>query len=259
MISDQLFNAQLLRQQRKIKVLENSLYRWICFNDEQAIQSCMLLKYPAKLILPYQQFMMMWQLLLPGRLPKQACLLGLGGGDIIRYLRKHWPLMNILAIDKEPAMAKLASEHFFIQPDDRLTIEIAKAENFIKKTGQYDLTLIDLVTDNQLPDFLLTLDFWNSCHKNASKDGVIVLNFISDSETTFVTLLEILREVFGSLPFCLSVPEHKNVVLLINSSEQRIQDINKLKRQAEKLQKQSELPFQECVDILAKDNEGLFI
>ena len=48
-------------QQNRLTVIENKLFRWLCFDDQQAIQSCMLLTEPEKLILPYQQFMMMWQ------------------------------------------------------------------------------------------------------------------------------------------------------------------------------------------------------
>lgn len=254
---EQLSNAQLLisqqTQQGSVKIFENKLFRWLCFNNEEAIQSCMLRKHPATLSLPYQQFMMMWQLL-SEQLPQRACLLGLGGGDMVRYLRETFPVMEILAVDSNPLIAQLASKFFHIQPDKSLTIEIAEAEDFITKPDQYDLLLIDIIVDRTLPVNFLTGDFWQHCQQRVNKQGVIVLNVILETEQHFIQLLEILRKEFGYLPFCMGVPDHKNIVLLMPLQECNRLTLGQLEQRSVELKQKSDLPYQQCVEILAKDN-----
>ncbi len=251
MIIDQLSNPQLVAEQGQIKVFENSLFRWLCFDDEEAIQSCMLKNNPARLNLPYQLFMMMWQLLVNTQ-PSTACLLGLGGGDMVRYLRKNFPSMKLQIIEYDSDVAKLASEYFLIQPEqNQLTVEIADAKEFIKNSQQHDLLFIDIVADNKLPDFLFTESFWQHCYQKINDDGVMIINFISESENKFLELLKILRNKFGHLPLCMGVPDHKNIVLLVPTGN--IPKLDELKRRSKELQ-QSGLPFNECMDILVKDN-----
>ena len=224
MMIEQLQNGRVLFSesvgQAVITVLENKLYRWLCFNDEQAIQSCLNLESPEKLVLPYQQYMMMWRLLAKDKAPSSASILGIGGGDIIRFLRSSFPSIKITAVDNEPRIAQIASEYFLIKPDQvYLTLQIEDAQIFIKKPHRHDLLLIDIVANNVLPYFLAKLSFWQDCHASLNEAGIMVVNFIPDSKSHFLLVLDMLRDVFGHLPFCLEVPEHKNVVLLMPYEE----------------------------------------
>ena len=260
---EQLSNPQLLVTQQTtqgdIKVFENSLFRWLCFDDEQAIQSCMSRQEPTKLILPYQQFMMMWSLLRVDSPPTQACLLGLGGGDMVRYLRKHFPSMNVLAVDSDPVIAKLATKYFSLTPDQKkLIIEIANAENIIQKLHNQDLLLIDIVVRNQLPEFLLKTSFWQDCYSSLNENGIMVVNVIPDSESEFLNLLKTLREIFGHIPLCMGVPDHKNIVLLMPLLETSMPSLSQLKQRITKLQTQADLPYEQCIEILTRDNVQTF-
>jgi len=262
MMTDQLSNGQLIATRQSlsgvIKVFENSLFRWICLEDEQAIQSCMLKDQPTSLILPYQQFMMMWQLLLREKTPASVCLMGVGGGDIVRYLSHTFPALDLLAVDHDPEIARVACEFFLLQPDQQhFTIEIAAAERFIKKPAQFDLLLIDIVADNAMPGFIFDVDFWRDCHSNLKTGGVLVANIIPQSEGSFVKLLEIIQAVFGHLPLCMDVPEHKNVVLLLALTQDSVPSINELQQRSVELKNNSDLPFDECMTILRKDNAML--
>ena len=241
--------------QAELRVFENKLFRWLCFDDEQAIQSCMLLAEPEKLILPYQQFMMMWQLLQRENPPTTASLLGLGGGDIIRYLQKYFPLMKIVAVDNEPQIARIASEHFLVRPDQKqLTLQIEDAKEFIKKPHQHDLLLIDIVENNKLPGFLSEILFWKNCKESLNENGIMIANIVPESEEHFLNTLKMLKNVFGHLPLCLEVPEHKNIVLLMPLSFKAIPSNTELQKQCLESQENSDLPFLQCVEILEKDN-----
>ena len=242
-------------QQGTFNVLENKLFRWLCVDEEQAIQSCMCIAKPAKLNLPYQQFMMMWQLLSTEKSPHSTGLIGIGGGDIIRYLQKNFPQMEITAVDNEPQIAKIANEHFVIKPEQKkLTLQIENAEQYIKQNHQHDLLLIDVVADSLLPDFLSKIDFWKNCHASLNGNGIMVVNVIPESEEHFLNILEILRNVFGYIPLCVDVPEHKNIVLLVPRSEDMLPSLNMLKQRSAEQQKTSGLPFMQCVEIIEKNN-----
>jgi len=234
-------------------VFENKHFRWLCFDDEDAIQSCMPLAEPEKLVLPYQHFMMMWQLFCGETLPSRASLLGIGGGDIIRYLRSTFPNMKITAVDNDPHMAQLANKYFLIKPvQEQLTLQIEEAQTYIKKTQRNDLLFIDIVANNVLPELLYALSFWKDCHASLTENGIMAVNIIPESEAGFVKILEMLRDIFGHLPLCMGVPDHKNIVLLMSMSA--TPKLNDLRLRGVELQKNSLLPFSLCVDILAKDN-----
>lgn len=241
--------------QAELRIFENKLFRWLCFDDEQVIQSCMLLSEPTKLILPYQQFMMMWPLLQRQNTPLTVSLLGIGGGDIIRYLQMAFPLMKIVAVDNEPQIAQIASEYFLIRPDQKqLTLQIEDAKEFIKKPQRHDLLLIDIVENNKLPGFLSEIPFWKSCKESLNENGIMIANIVPESAEHLLNILKMLKKVFGYLPLCLEVPEHKNIVLLMPRSFKAIPSKAELQKQCLKLQKGSELPFSQCGEILEKDN-----
>lgn len=242
-------------QQGRYTIFENKLFRWLCFDDERAIQSCMSLIKPEKLLLPYQSFMMMWQFLYKETLPVSVSLLGMGGGDLIRYLRSTFPLMKITAVDNEPQMARVASEYFLIKPDqEKLTLQIEDAQEFIKKSFRHDLLLIDIVENNRLPNFLSDISFWQDCRSSLNVNGIMVVNIIPESQNHFLGILKMLRNVFGSLPLCIEVPEHKNIVLLMPLASDGMPSLSELQRRSAMLQMESELPFQECMEILVRDN-----
>jgi len=241
--------------QGTFNILENKLFRWLCVNEEQAIQSCMCIAEPAELILPYQQFMMMWQLLCSEKSSHSTCLIGIGGGDIIRYLQKTFPTMEITAVDNEPQIAKIASKHFLIKPEQKkLTLQIESADQYVGKNHQHDLLLVDVVANSVLPSFLSEIGFWKNCHASLNEHGMMVVNVIPESEAHFLNILEVLRSVFGHIPLCVDIPDHKNIVLLILRSEDMVPSLNTLNQKGVEQQKNSVLPFAKCVEILAKNN-----
>jgi len=247
--------ANYKSEQAELRIFENKIFRWLCFDDEQAIQSCMLLAEPAKLILPYQQFMMMWQLLQGENTLTTASLLGIGGGDIIRYLQRAFPLMKIVAVDNEPQIAQIASKYFRVQPDQKqLTLQIEDAKEFIKNSQRHDLLLIDIVENNKPPGFFSEISFWKNCKESLNENGIMIVNIIPESAEYLLNTLKMLKKVFGYLPLCMEVPEHKNIVLLMPLSFKAMPSSAELQKQCLRLQKDSELPFLQCVEILQKDN-----
>lgn len=241
----------------EIEVFEDEQSRWLCRDGSQTIHSCMSLLEPSRLELSYQRFMMAWQIFSVGKFPASALVLGLGGGDSVRYLRAHFPDTNITAVEIDADIAKIACEHFLLQPQpDKLQLCIQDAGDFMQHYQQQtDLILLDMLVAEQMPAFMFAQQFWQDCKDALSGNGQIVVNTLLASSDQFSELLQCLQRVFGYLPVCMGVPEHRNVVLLIGSQALAETSIEKLIEVAKSLSADKDIDFMQCVDALARDNK----
>ena len=255
---EQDWQGELLRSfdglQGELHIRQDDERRWLSFTDSPAIQSCMLHSDHAQLVLPYQQTMMMWPLFVTST-ARRAVLMGVGGGDMIRYLQQHYPDISIQAVDEDPVMLQAACEYFAIKPGQSLALQVDEAEQYVQRLQQpLDVLLIDIVADDATPGCLYKRSFWQACQHGLSATGIMIVNVIPDSESDFVSLLEQLRSVFGQLPVCASVPGHRNVVLFVPSEQCMVQGLDELRVRAETLHRQTSLPVDEFLDVLKKDN-----
>ena len=77
-----------------LSVAENTHYRWLLFDD--VVQSIMLKRKPYKLTIPHQYFLMLPLLF---SYPKNIIELGLGGGNLVRFLNHISPTSKIISIE----------------------------------------------------------------------------------------------------------------------------------------------------------------
>jgi len=91
--------------------------------------------------------------LLPkGYLPKSVLLLGLGGGSVIKYLRRRYPLARLTTVEIDPVMVEVAKKHFHIDSVKNLKIINNDAVAFIKNAKEkYSLILVDCFHGHQTP------------------------------------------------------------------------------------------------------------
>lgn len=83
--------------------------------------------------------------LLPkGYRPESILVLGLGGGSVIRYLRRRYPSARLTAVEIDPVMIDIARKHFGVGKVKSLTIVNTDAVKFIKETKRkFSLILVD--------------------------------------------------------------------------------------------------------------------
>ncbi|HLV15303.1 MAG TPA: fused MFS/spermidine synthase [Xanthomarina sp.] len=105
-------------------------------------------------------------------------LLGLGGGSVIQTLREDFKFQeHITAIEIDPVIIRIAKDEFKLQNTDNLEIVCADALHYIEKTqASFDLIIIDLFIDTQVPEEFLKLPFWETILKRSSTQGVILFN-----------------------------------------------------------------------------------
>jgi len=78
----------------QITISENEHYRWLAFDD--VIQSVMHLRCPEKLTLPHHYAALLPLLFFK---PKKIIELGLGGGNLSRFLSTLHPDIHVLSIE----------------------------------------------------------------------------------------------------------------------------------------------------------------
>ena len=121
-------------------------------------------------------------------------LLGLGGGSVISTLRADFKYeKSITAIEIDPKVIEIAEKEFDIRPDQNLNIICDDALHFMaSNSNSFDLIIIDLFIDIEVPDSFLTLKFWKDVVKASSNNGIILFN-ASLHKTHSKELLEVLQ------------------------------------------------------------------
>lgn len=69
-----------------------------------------------------------------------VAVLGLGGGSLCMFLRKCYDDLKVTAVDIDPAMLEIARDHFELQTDDNLEVQIKDGLDFLKdeiKNGKF--------------------------------------------------------------------------------------------------------------------------
>jgi len=122
-------------------------------------------------------------------------LLGLGGGSVIKTLRDDFNFQrNITTIDIDPVIISIAKEEFNIIEDQKLEIICADAMDFMQQNEKrFDLIIIDLFVDTEIPDSFFSQAFWHNILKSTNQKGSILfnasLNNSDDNKLTSITKL----------------------------------------------------------------------
>jgi len=105
-------------------------------------------------------------------------ILGLGAGSVIETLLKDFKYKkNIKAVEIDPVIIEIAKKEFNLSENKNLHIICDDALNYMKQNKtEFDLIIIDLFIDTEVPDMFVTSNFWNNLVKSNSKNGSILFN-----------------------------------------------------------------------------------
>ncbi|QNH62824.1 spermidine synthase [Hymenobacter sediminicola] len=122
--------------------------------------------------------------------PQQAqriLVLGLGGGSVVQTLRQeHRVTAPITALELDPAVIAVADTEFGIRPDANLSIVCADAFVWIQTapSAAYDLIIIDLFIDLELPAELQQAGFWQDIWRVLPPGGQVLFNTLTANPLT---------------------------------------------------------------------------
>ncbi len=140
------------------------------------------LSAPHKLLVPYTRTMFATYLFHPKQ--KRVLIVGLGGGAMVRFLRKYDPDVRIDVVEIDPVIVKIADKYFGVRTENKTTIHTADGFHFLAKTTQkYDAIYMDAFlkptrkTDaTGVPLQLKTRRFYKSLHAKLTPQGVVAFN-----------------------------------------------------------------------------------
>jgi spermidine synthase len=109
--------------------------------------------------------------------PGRALLVGLGGGTLPRFLQRHFPEVEVDAVDIDPVVVEVAQKLFAVRETDHLHLYVDDGRAFIEKTQRpYDVIFLDAYNAKEIPYALATKEFLTSVRRALAPTGVVVAN-----------------------------------------------------------------------------------
>ena len=216
-LADMETDTVLLHHQKdrglNIDVFEKDNLRWLTFGDD-CIQTVINLNDPDSLHSPVYRAMLAVLLFIPT--PECVLLLGTGGGALARYFHHRQNAIHGEAVEISSVIVDIARQYFeFPTPDQGWQTVVSDAQEYIYRSRQhYDLIFLDIADRGSSPAWMYEPDFLEHCRERlVQDDGVLILNIIPESTEKITSALWNIRQVFDLTTVCLSVPEHKNILV----------------------------------------------
>ncbi|QEY26220.1 polyamine aminopropyltransferase [Neisseria zalophi] len=219
------------------------------------VQSSMNLDHPAELVLSYSRAMMGW--LLFNDQPRHITQIGLGGGSFARWIDAYLPNTRQTAIDINPQVINVARNLFELPfEDEHFEIIEADGAEYIKTMlGSTDVILTDGFDGEQIIDALVAEPFFEDCRRALSENGIFVTNWWS-GDRRYQRFVERLLNVFEGRVLELPAESHGNVAVMAFQSSPKEQNIDKLKKRAEKLTTQYDIDLKGMLSALKANNQN---
>jgi spermidine synthase len=114
------------------------------------IQSQMVVDEPDFLALAYTRTMMAFEMFMP--MPREAALIGLGGGSIAKWCYLHHPDTKLTVIEINPHVIAVRDAFQIPQDDQRFRILCEDGAKFVGNTAtRFDVLLVDCFTEKYPP------------------------------------------------------------------------------------------------------------
>lgn len=141
--------------------------------------------------------------------PETCLLLGLGGGDVVRIIRKIYPDMKITAVDIDPVMIKIAKVYYKIL--NSRTLKIVKNDALyylLINKKKFDLIIVDLFIGFKNPDKFRTTDFLLKLKKSLNPNGIVIYNsqYSAENSWEFENFFKTCVAVFNRCEIIVSYP-----------------------------------------------------
>ncbi|HLH25460.1 MAG TPA: methyltransferase domain-containing protein [Chloroflexota bacterium] len=121
-----------------------------------------------------------WPAMLPDRAPREALLLGLGGGTIAHLLVGTHGALPIVGVDDDPAVVALGRARFGL---DLPNLEIVVADAFAYAAAcprRFDFVCVDLFRDGRIPARVCASAFLTSVRRLLRPGGLATFNLARD-------------------------------------------------------------------------------
>ena len=193
--------VELVETTPRYVVIEQDHLRQIRWTDDSAsFVSAMRLDQPDLLSAAYLFSMIQPIILIDD--PRDAILLGLGGGQMAKFIHRHLPDTRLVAMEIDPTMVELAHSHFGLPADDeRLQVVVGDGARLIADyPDKCDLILSDASgVCNGLIEALHTEAFYLDCHRILRSGGIMTVNIFRPPVEWGKGHITMLRRIFAEV------------------------------------------------------------
>ena len=147
--------------------------------------------------------------------PHRILVVGLGGGSLPMFLRKHYPAAAIDVAEIDPGVVDVAKQFFGFREDELTRAHVGDGRRFIENVRQgYDIIFLDAFGARDVPKHLTTQEFLLAVRRALVPSGVVVSNVWRPSANPLHdSMVRTHQEAFDEL-FILDVPGDVNNILL---------------------------------------------
>ena len=147
--------------------------------------------------------------------PRRILVVGLGGGSLPMFLRKHYPAAAIDVAEIDPGVVDVAKQFFGFHKDELTRAHVGDGRQFIENVRQgYDIIFLDAFGARDVPKHLTTQEFLLAVRRALVPSGVVVSNVWRPSANPLHdSMVRTHQEAFDEL-FILDVPGDVNNILL---------------------------------------------
>lgn len=111
---------------------------------------------------------------------EKVLLLGLGLGSVIELLQVKNKLTNVVSYENNPQIIQWMHRYY---ETTRLDIKNQSAEFITEPPANFDLIIVDLFIDQEIPEFLCQLSYWTHLKSLLSPNGILIWNTLIEKES----------------------------------------------------------------------------
>jgi spermidine synthase len=147
--------------------------------------------------------------------PRNVLVIGLGGGTIPSFVRKHFPQASIDAVEIDPGVVEVAGSHFGFREDAKMRVHVEDGRRFVERTDRrYDLVFLDAFGPDSVPYSLATREFLDSVRRVLAPGGAVIGNLWGRaSNRLYDSMVRTYRSVYDTVSI-VDVHGAGNVILV---------------------------------------------
>lgn len=191
-----------------VAIMENQQYRWLTFDN--TVQSIMLKRNPAKLPLPHQIALCLPLLWFS---PRQVSELGLGGGNLLRFIKQLNPQTLVISVEPDQQVIELFQQ-FFNPTNCDVKLVHSTAQHFLSSPAitTTDWLICDVYPDITALSKVITIIAINMQLKVIS---INLPNFPVDNIELVLSQLAQFKHRYTIRYF--EIPQYTNIIILLMS------------------------------------------